>query len=460
MQTTLRAALRAHHLDGTAHLPGDRGYDERRACWNLAHEHRPAVIVSAASPADVQAAVRFAAERGLRIAVQSTGHGVARPADDEALLLDLAALDHVAMDAGNQVAVIGGGATWSPVLAAAQQHGLAPLLGSAPHVGAVGYTLGGGFGWLARQHGLAVDRVRRLAVVLADGRLVQASTTDNPDLFWAMLGAGTGSLGVVVEMETGLVPVRDVYAGSLLYPASDAADVFDFYLDWIQTVGEEVTSAFNITAFPPLDVVPEPLRGRAFAILRGCHCGDPGEAQALLDLWRRWRKPTIDMFGPMPFSAAASISQDPVDPVPASTSGRWLRRASADTLAAMSETVLGGPAPSPVLFTELRQAGGAIDRSNPAASFAARGASFSLESVALTPTPEAHEEAGRRHARLWAHVADDVAPLGAYLNFLEGQERVALTGSAFDPETLARLAVVKKDVDPHGLFAHGLPLRR
>ncbi len=458
MQTTLRAALTAHRLDGAALLPGDSGFDEHRACWNLTHEHRPAAIVSATSTADVQAAIRCAAERGLRIAVQSTGHGPTRAADDEALLLNLAGLGRVSVDAGEQVAVVGGGVTWSPVLAAAQQHGLAPLLGSAPHVGAVGYTLGGGFGWLARRHGLALDRVRRLAVVLADGRLVQASPTDHPDLFWAMLGAGAGSLGVVVEMEIGLVPVRDVYAGNLLYPASDAADVFDFYLDWIQTVGGEVTSAFNITAFPPLEVVPAPLRGRAFAILRGCHCGDLGEAQALIDLWRRWRKPEVDMFGLLPFSASASISQDPVDPVPASASGRWMRRANADTVVAMVEAVLGGQGPSPVLFAELRHAGGAVGRANPAASFAARAASFSLEAVALTPTPQAHEEAGRRHARLWARVADEVAPLGAYLNFLEGQERVELTRSAFDPETLTRLAAVKKEVDPDGTFSYGLPL--
>jgi FAD/FMN-containing dehydrogenase len=216
--TSLRSAVAALNLEVAAFLPGDSGYDRHRAGWNLAFDHRPAVIVAASSVSDVVTAVRIAREHHLRVAIQSTGHGVVRPADHETLLLTLANVDHVAIDPRRRRATLGGGAKWTHVLAAAQDHGLAPRLGSAPHVGAVGYTLGGGFGWLPRRYGLAVDHVDRLSIVLADGSVVETSATDHADLFWAMLGAGTGCLGVVVEMQIGLVPVTDVYAGNLLYP--------------------------------------------------------------------------------------------------------------------------------------------------------------------------------------------------------------------------------------------------
>ncbi|MFW6091619.1 MAG: FAD-binding oxidoreductase [Actinomycetota bacterium] len=448
----------ADRVEGAVIGPDDPRYDEARSAWNLAYTHRPTVVVDAGSVADVVETVHYAAAHGLTLAVQATGHGVTLPADDAVLLLTRR-LDHVQVHPSTGTATVGGGATWVPVLAAAQREGLAPLVGSSPGVGAVGYTLGGGFGWLARRYGLSADRVRSITIVLADGWVVQASPTSHPDLFWALRGGGAGSLGVVVEMEIDLVPVAEVYGGNLLYPVGTAAEVFEFYREWSRDLPDEMTSAFNITAFPTFEMVPEPLRGRTFAIVRGCHCGDPVDGAALVDRWRAWRTPEMDMFGPMPFAEVAAISQDPVDPVPATTSGRWLTGLSDDLPDAMLDSITGGDGSSPVLFAEVRHAGGAINRTDARTSYFTRDAVCSIEIAAITPGPDAMADARRRVGSLFGRLDGLIHPQGVYLNFTEGAERVFEARNAFDDVTWAKLAAVKADVDPANMFAHGIDLR-
>lgn len=357
------------------------------------------------------------------------------------------------IDPDRAEATLSGGVQWSDMVDAAQDHGLAPLLGSAPHTGAVGYTLGGGSGWLARPHGLAVDRVRALTVALADGSVVRASRESETDLFWALCGAGGGSLGVVVEMTVGLAPVSEAYAGNLLYPAEAAADVFGFWRDWVRDLSDDMTSAFVVMAFPDVEFVPAPLRGQTFTIVRGCHAGDLTEGQALIDRIRAWRAPVADMFGPLPFRQNGMISQDPVDPAPATTSGRWFADADSSTLESMVEFVRSGGT-----FAELRHSGGAVRTPNPAACFAARDAEFLLSAVAITPTPEAVVAAYAGLDRLTATTAGHHAALPGYLNFVELDERRRMVAYAFDPATRQRLAEIKRAVDPGDLFGYGLTL--
>src|SRR5690606_18565190 len=154
-----------------------------------------------------------------------------------------------------QTAWIEAGMQWGEVLEAAQAVGLAPLLGSSPHVGVVGYTLGGGMGWLARKYGLAADSVRRFEVVTADGRLLQASASENSDLFWALRG-GSGAFAIVTGMEIQLYPVTTVYAGNLFYPAESAKQALQFFRDWTATIPDEMTSSIALANFPPLPQVP------------------------------------------------------------------------------------------------------------------------------------------------------------------------------------------------------------
>lgn len=445
----------ADRLDGSLVTPDDPEYDRARGAWNLLYSHRPSLVVEARSTQDVVEAVNLAGAMGAHVAVQATGHGFTSPADDGVLVLT-AGLDKVEVDDRAGTARVGAGVTWAPVLAAAQKRGLAPLLGSSPGVGAVGYTLGGGFGWLGRRHGLATDVVRSFTVVLADGSVVTAAPDSHPDLFWALRGGGHGSLGVVVEMEIGLVEVTDVYGGNLLYPIEAARDVFDRYARWSPELPEEFTTAFTIMNFPPIEDVPEPLRGHSFAIVRGCHCGDITEAAGLVDEWREWNEPAFDMFGPMPFSEVAAISQDPVDPVPAVSSGRWFTNLDGSVGDAILEAALPNDGPSPVIIAETRHAGGAISRPPEETAYTARGAERLLQVVALTMTPEAVAQTHTRLERLWGRLGEKLA--GPYLNFLEGEERVAAGPEAFEADAWQRLLDVKRAVDPTGMFSHGLVL--
>lgn len=445
---------------GTVLRPGDDDYEASGAGWNLAWTQHPAVVVRVATEADVSHAVRFAAARELTLAVQNTGHGVATPADERTVLINISALDRVSIDPQEQTATVGGGATWEPVLTAAHRDGLAPLLGSAPHVGAVGYTLGGGFGWLARKHGLAVDSVRALRVVLADGRVVATSPTDEPDLFWALCGTAGSSLGVVVEMTVALAPVTDVYAGNLFYPLDAAGVVFDRYVDWSSRAPVELTSAFNITAFPPLDIMPEPLRGNTFVIVRGCYDG-PGPSEAgkeLVDTWRTWREPLMDTWATIPFTRSGEIAMDPVDPVPGAASGRWLQGVDRSVLDAMLDAVVGGNSPSPMLLAETRHAGGAVQTPNPNVSFEAREGERTLELVGMITAPGADAELDHRFATTWQRLEPLLAALPGYLNFAEGHEKIQISRQAFHPRTRDRLAAVKSRHDAHDLFRHGIPL--
>ena len=450
-----RRAL-ATQIKGTITTPGDATYDADRAAWNLAVDQHPAAVFRAVDDTDVAAAVRFAAEHGLGVAVQATGHGVARPADD-ALLLLTEAMDGVQVDAAARTARIEAGAQWGTVLGKAAPEGLAPLLGSSPGVGAVGYTLGGGLGWLARRYGLAADSVRSFELVTADGRRVRADAQENPELFWGLRGGGAGSLGVITAMEVALFPVDQVYGGNLLYPADLAREVAARYAEWIAAAPDELTSSLVLMNFPPMDMVPEPLRGRSFAIIRGCHSGSTADAEEQLRFRREWRRPDIDMFGPMPLSAAAMISNDPVDPLPGGTTTAWLKGLDRDAIDIIVDHAFPADGPPQVMMTEVRHVGGAVSRGGSEAAYGNRDATLLFETVSAIPTPEAADalaaQFARVHERLRPHATG-----GAYLNFLEGPEKIARTRQGFTPEAYRRLQALKRQYDPQNLFRYGIDL--
>ena len=213
MTATTTDRLAASHLHdlrarlcGTALALGDDGYHAARAAWNLNAVHRPAVVVLAEDAFDIRTAVRFATEGGLGVGVMATGHGTGVPCDG-GLLVNTSRMRRVRVDPDRRVVRVEAGAVWDDVVPVAAVHGLAGLPGSSTKTGVVGYTLGGGFGWLGRRYGLAVHSVTRAEVVTADGELVTASPDEHPDLFWGITG-GTGNLGVVASLEFGLHPLQ------------------------------------------------------------------------------------------------------------------------------------------------------------------------------------------------------------------------------------------------------------
>ncbi len=441
----LRSQVRGEVL-----TPGDSRYEEARKAWNLAVSQHPALIVVAHNASDVMVAVRFAEKAGLGIGVQSTGHGTVRSADGH-LLIVTSRMTGVRVDAQRQTAWVEAGTKWGMVLEAAQAVGLAPLLGSSPGVGVVGYTLGGGMGWLARKYGLAAASVHSFELVTPDGRLVQASATENSDLFWALRGGG-GNFGVITAMNIQLYPVTTVYGGSLIYPVEHAKAVFVRYRDWIASAPDELTSSIAIMNMPPIPAVPEFLRGRSVVMVNGCYSGDPADGEALVQLWLEWMPPMASSFRVMPFGEVASISNDPVDPLPAKSTGGWLRHLSDEVIDCVIRFGVSVNGSSPITKTEIRHAGGAIARVDAGASaYGNRDSSLILNLIGMTPTPEAHYNLVQYNARFMGELGPHLTG-GVYMNFLDGEEARARTKDAYSPEAYARLAALKAQVDPANRF--------
>ncbi|MEU4673478.1 FAD-dependent oxidoreductase, partial [Amycolatopsis sp. NPDC023774] len=252
---------------GSVLLPGDAGYDEERAVFNLNHELVPAVIVVAQGVADVQAAVAFAADRHRPVLVKTTGHQMVGTAHG-AVVIATHRMNDVAIDAVGQTARVGAGAIWSEVVAEAAKEGLAPLNGSNPTVGVSGYTLGGGLSpTLGRSHGYAADHVHSLEVVTADGELRHVDAESEPELFWALRG-GKGNFAVVTALEFALFPVARLYGGGIYFPGERMADVLRAWTAWHPGTPETMVSSFAVLRLPPLPELPEPLRGVFSVTLR------------------------------------------------------------------------------------------------------------------------------------------------------------------------------------------------
>ena len=439
-------------LKGEVYVPGDEGYDGARAAWNLnAHQH-PAVVVVAEGAADVLAAVRLARDEGLGVGVMATGHGVAAPCDG-GVLINTSRMRGVRVDPEARTARVEPGALWADVIPEAQEHGLAGLVGSASGVGVVGYTMGGGFGWLGRKYGFNAGSVREADVVTADGELIRVSAYKNADLFWGLKGGG-GNFGIVTSLEFDLYPLTTIYGGNLFYPVERAREVLELYSRWVETLPDEMTSAVAFLNFPPLPQVPDPLRGGSFIAVRGCYCGEPPErGEELLKPWReRIGEPIVDTFRVMPYAAIDAISMDPVDPLGAYGHSELLRELSPEAIETLVE-VAGADSGSPLIMLELRQLGGALSR--PPADLSPMGHSdspFIVNGIGATPTPEM-ARAVQAHL---AYVAEAVRPHASganYVNFvdLDGAtpERVR---AAYSPEDWERLRALKDRHDPDNLF--------
>jgi FAD/FMN-containing dehydrogenase len=444
--TDARWAQLQSRIQGRVIAPDNYEYDSARRAWNLAFEQRPALIVVAKNTADVVTAIQFAKQENLGVAVQSTGHGVVRPADDS-LLIATTNMKGIRVDALSQTAWVEAGAKWGEVLQKTQTVGLAPLLGSSPDVGVVGYTLGGGFGWLGRKYGLAADSVRFFELVTADGQRIRASDTENSSLFWGLRGGG-GSLGVITGMEIKLYPVTTVYGGNLIYPIEGAKEVYVRYRDWIESAPDELTSSVVIMNFPPVPDVPEPLRGGSFAMVRGCYCGPIEQGEALLRYWRDWRAPFIDDFKAMPFSQVATISNDPVDPMPGLSTGAWLRELNDEAIDILIQYATANNRASPLVFAEVRHAGGMVARIKPNANaYGNRDAPLLLQMVGLAPTPEAHHDLKQYTDQVKDHLHPYLTG-GVYMNFLEGEESRQRVRDGYSPEAYRRLTALKAEYDP------------
>jgi FAD binding domain len=442
------------HLARKVILPGDRGFDEARRAWNLAVDQRPAAVVFPESAADVAAAVRYAAERGLRIAAQGTGHnaGPLGPLGDT-VLLRTGRMRGIRIDPLARMARIEAGVVWLDAVHAAARHGLATLAGSSPDVGVAGYTLGGGMSFLGRNYGLTANNVLAIEMVTADGRLVRADHEHETDLFWALRGGG-GSFGVVTALEFRLFPLTHAYAGVLWYPAERGSEVLHAWGELTRSgPPDELTTVGRFLNLPPIPQIPEQIRGKSFVIVEVYHIGDPAQADDLLTPLRALG-PVNDTIATVPVPALSHLHMDPEEPVPGAGDGLMMDRLPAEAIDAF--VAAAGPgAPFPLLSAEVRQLGGEFSRRRPGnGALAALDAQYVLYAVGMTPVPGlaapvmAQVEAIKQALAPW--VASQM-----YLNFAETQHPAA---PFWTEQAYQRLCRIKADVDPGDMIRSNHPV--
>jgi FAD/FMN-containing dehydrogenase len=441
----LRQAIR-----GPIVTPGDEEYDEARAVWNGLHDdRRPALVVQATGVADVTAALGFARSHDLPVAVRGGGHSIAGFSTvDDGIVIDLSKMRGVRVDVAARRAYVGGGATWADVDHETQAHGLATTGGLVSTTGVGGFTLGGGIGWLMREHGLACDNLLGADVVTADGRVLHASDSENAELFWGLRGGG-GNFGIVTQFEFALHPVGPtVFAGPIFYPADAAGAVLRLFREWSADAPDGLTGFVTLMTAPPLPVIPEQWHGEKVAAFIAVSPGPIDEAGAAISPFRTVAEPIADLAGPMPYTAMQTLI-DPLWPKGINAYFKATNLASLDDglIDALCELHVG--APGPQCEIHVHQMGGAVARvADGATAFAERSMPFVLNAVTGWHDPAATDD----HIA-WARAVNDAAAGAStgrtYVNFLgdAGAGR-----SAYGPETYERLVALKRDYDPANVF--------
>lgn len=433
--------------------PGDSRYDHARLAWNLTVDQRPAAVALPADAEGVCGAIRHARARGLRVAMQGTGHAAAPLGPlGGTMLVSTAGMREVWIAPEKRRMRVEAGAIWAEATAVAAEHGLAALAGSSPDVGVVGYTLGGGASWLVRRYGLACNRVVAIEAVTAAGRPIRCDHDTNDDLFWAMRGGG-GSFAAVTALEFELIDLASLEAGALFWPLEAAGEVLTAWAEWTLDLPEELTSAARMLRFPPLPEVPEPMRGQSFTAIEVAHLGTPAETDDLLAPLRALR-PAIDTVATTPASQLHRLHMDPDHPVPAAGDGMLLRGFGSAEVEALVDAA-GAGSRSTLVALEVRHLGGAAGRDAADHGACARiDAPYAEFAVGIAPDGEAlaHVESDLDAIRdaLAAGQADR-----AYMNFCE---RPTAPGRLFAPATLRRLQAVKAAHDPDDLFRSNHPI--
>lgn len=436
---------------GPVLLPGDPGYDAEVVGFNLAYPHHPDVVVGATCTADVVAAVGHAAQNGMPVGVQATGHGIVTLVD-EGMLITTSRMQDLVIDPVERTATVGAGVKWRAVLDAAAAYGLTGTCGSTSDVGVVGFTLGGGLPVLGRAVGFASDRVRSMDVVTADGVLHHVDAEHDVDLFWALRG-GKGNVGIVTSMTIELLPITEVYGGGLFFDGQHAEPVLRAFREVTATAPEHCCLSVAFLRLPPMPDVPEPLRGRFVMHVRVTHLGDPQEAEQVIAPIRAAAPVMMDLVGALPPTELDRVHMDPEHPVPAHERGMLLADLDDATVEALLD-VAGPESGTPALLVEVRQLGGALSRPGPTPdAVGARDARFSLFAVGILAPPVADIMGPAVDGLVAA-----LAPYGtgkAFVNFhglLKGEEDRA---SCWSDATYRRLQTTKATHDPTNRFRFG-----
>jgi FAD/FMN-containing dehydrogenase len=456
------AAMEIEGFRGRLIKPDHPDYDASRAVWNGAIDRRPRLIARCSGTADVAAAVRFARERDLEIAVRGGGHNVAGTAVcDDGIVIDLSAMRAVWIDPAGRKARVQGGALWGDVDRESQVHGLATTGGIIGHTGVGGFTLGGGLGFLMRKHGLTVDNLLGAEVVTAEGRIIRASADENPDLFWALRGGG-GNFGIVSTFEFALHPVGPtVMAGPVFWAADDTAGVLRFYRDFVADAPDELGTVVRFGTVPPLPVISKELHWRPAIAVACCYAGAVEDGERAVRELRRFGAPLVDLLGPAPYAAFQGALDDTVP-------HGWHYYWKATDLAGLSDGAIAViadhayAAGSPLSYTGMFHFGGAVARvPDDATAYAGRGVAHEIiiDGVWLPGDAGDRGPAETAWVRRFMQALQPHRADGVYVNFLDSDDDGSRVREAYGDRIYRRLAKVKAQYDPDNAFHHNKNIR-
>ncbi|NEA55077.1 FAD-binding oxidoreductase [Streptomyces sp. SID13666] len=458
MNDAAAAASLRDRVRGEVLLPGDDRFDARCAGFQTAYRHRPSVLVRAADPEDVVSAVAYAAAHDLPVAVQATGHGLS-VATDGGMLISTAALTGVTIDARARTARIGAGTRFAAIVDAAARYGLAPLNGSSPGVGTVGYILGGGLGLLAREFGYAADRVTSIDIVTADARLRRITADSDPELFWALRGAGA-NFGVITGMEIDLVPVSRLYGGELVFDLARTPALLAGYLSWTETLPEELTSSVSLLDYPDMPLFPATLRGRYAAHVRIAYTGDSRTGEQLVAPLRALGPRLTDTVAEIPYTECGAIYNDPPMPHAYQGDNVLLRAFGPEQAAEVTELV--GPGSAVPCVVDIRHLGGALGRAAEVPNAVGHREARYLLRVLMPLMGAGQDEVfGAQNKVLGALAAESVG--GRFQSLVYGGCADGAPGEPaedfWEPADHRRLAALKFALDPANLFRFNRNIR-
>ena len=451
---TTTTALQIPGFHGALITADHPGYDDARAVWNGVVDRRPRLIARCGSTGDAAAAVRFARDLDLEIAVRGGGHNVAGTATCEGgVVIDLSAMRAVSVDLVEGTALVQGGALWGDVDRATQAHGLATTGGIVGHTGVGGLTLGGGIGWLMRKHGLTIDNLIEAEVVTANGDIVRASAHEHPDLFWALRGGG-GNFGVVTSFRFALHPVGPtVTAGPVFWAAEDTAEVLRFYRDLVADAPEELGTVVRLGTIPPLPVVGDELHFRPAIAVASCYAGPLEAGERAVRALRTFGTPLVDLVGPTAYVDHQSGLDDTVP-------HGWHYYWKATNLTDLSDAVIdivaehAFGARSPRSYAAMFHMGGAVARvPQDATAYQGRDAEHNII-IDAAWLPEQDEALGVAETAWARGFLEALAPhrAGVYVNFLDSDDDTSRVREAYGDATYRRLAGVKATYDPDNVF--------
>jgi len=431
-------------------------YDAARRIWNGAIDRHPACIACCTGVADVVAAVRFARNHDLEIAVRGGGHNVAGTAVcDDGVVIDLSAMRAVWVDPAGRTALVQGGALWGDVDRETQARGLATTGGIVSHTGVAGLTLGGGIGFLMRKHGLAVDNLLAAEVVTAEGSIVRASADEHRDLFWALRGGG-GNFGVVTSFRFALHTVGPtVMAGPVFWAADDTTDVLRFYRDFAAEAPDELGTVIRLGTVPALPVIPEDLHWRPAIAVACCYAGAVEDGERVVRPLRRFGTPLVDLLAPTSYAAFQGALNDTVP-------HGWHYYWKATNLAGLTDDVIAViadhayNASSPRSYAAIFHMGGAVAPvPRDATAYAGRDVAhnMSIDGVWLPDESGEHAAAETAWAREFLHALQPHRA-GVYVNFLDSDDDSSRVREAYGDQIYRRLAKVKSEYDPDNAFHH------